>query len=326
MTLANGQVEVALLRKCMRLSDEGVARALRCWGSRLQFLDLSFAPIGDKSAHALATKCPLLLGIALTGTWVTSRGLEEVVTCSRLEVLDLCVFETASDAAVALLAATAGGRLKALSLAEAELDPGEGVTDASLHALARQCPSLTCLDVSYRASLTAASLQALASRCTQLRELQLTSCEKVSDTVLSAVAEHCASLSSLGIAGCTRVSDRGVLALARCAQLRRLLLWGCTLITDSGIAALGACGELRELNLGMCHQLSPLGISELAHACPKLRSLYAGGFGQRFVALLKELVGDRSGWVLQTSHVTFQITFNFINQFIASRDCRPSEP
>mmetsp|Transcript_81538 Transcript_81538/g.243058 ORF Transcript_81538/g.243058 Transcript_81538/m.243058 type:complete len:390 (+) Transcript_81538:44-1213(+) len=317
--LACGCLEVALLRKCLRLSDGAASRALGRWGSSLRFLDLSFAPLGDELAHVLAAQCPRLRGIAFTGTLVTAAGLGEVVaSCSGLEVVDLCVSEAASDEAVVHLAGTAEGRLKALSLAESEFDSGGIVTDVTAYALAERCPGLTCLDLSYRASLAAASLEALAARCSELRELQLTSCEQVSDAVVSSIAEHCASLAVLSIAGCTRVGDGGLFALQRCARMRRLLLWGCTAITDAGIAALSACRDLQELNVGMCHRLTPSGISKLALACPRLQSLYASGFGKDFVAQLRQHLHCCSRLVLQTAHVTFQVTFNFIDHFIGS--------
>lgn len=107
-----------------------------------------------------------------------------------------------------------------------------GITDIGVMAIARGCPLLQIINLSYCTEVTDYSLRSL-SKCSNLNTLEIRGCQ-VSSSGLAAVAAGCRKLTKLDIKKCYFVDDAGMLLLARFSQnLRQVLRFLCSLSCGS---------------------------------------------------------------------------------------------
>eukprot|EP00899_Mesostigma_viride_P002176 jgi/Mesvir1/1195/Mv17687-RA.1 len=158
-------------------------------------------------------------------------------------------------------------RLESLNLAGCE-----DVTDAGLMAIARSCPGLRAVDVSF-CDIGDESIQVLAESCRDLLHLAVSCCYRVKDASMASVATHCRMLEALD-ATQTGMSDEGITHIAQgCCHLRRLRVPS---VTDAALGQVAAhCPQLELLDLWSCNHVTNAGIKQIAAGCPHLRQLVA---------------------------------------------------
>ena len=182
----------------------------------------------------------------------------------------------------------------------------DGVDDDAVAVLARLCPSLTALDLSWCRVTDAGAATLAGTNAPPLASLRLQGCSEVTDAGVGRIAaRHGASLRLLDLFGCYRVTDTGVgaiadactslqaLRLVQCAsvssgalcrvaakllRLRKVDLSGCKLVDDAFLATLGSrCPELSDVSVEYCILVTDAGVQGLANATRGLRTLNLNG-------------------------------------------------
>ena len=195
--------------------------------------------------------------------------------CTRLRSLRLGL-KNLSDAAI-LEVASKCVDLKAFVLAFAEAT----VTDRAIIELSKRC-DLESVDLSYAKSenITDATVIALADNCPRLKEIELARVVWITDASILALS-RCDSLETMCLPGLHRVSDASIVPLVTRlgANLLDLDVSG-TLVSDTSVRAIAQhCGMMKALSLGSDHFVSSASnISEealvhLTTGCPHLRRL-----------------------------------------------------
>ena len=165
------------------------------------------------------------------------------------------------------------------SLTAINLEWCQQVTDAGIEALAKNCTSLTVINLagSYNnpSQVTDAGIEALAKSCTSLTEINLGNCNQVTDAGIEALAKNCTSLTAINLEECQQVTDAGIEALAKnCTSLTGINLCSCQQVTDAGIEVLAKnCTSLTDINLCNCQQVTDAGIEALAKNCTSLTGI-----------------------------------------------------
>ncbi|MFC1659410.1 hypothetical protein ACFL0U_02490 [Pseudomonadota bacterium] len=114
------------------------------------------------------------------------------------------------------------------------------------------------------------AITTLAKNCPSLTSVNLEGCYRITDGGIIALAKNCPGLTSVDLRCCNRITDDGIIALAKnCPGLTRVDLYGCDQITDAGIIALATnCPDLTSVNFGGCYRITDDGIIALATNCP----------------------------------------------------------
>ncbi|KAF7817251.1 EIN3-binding F-box protein 1 [Senna tora] len=187
----------------------------------LQSLTIRNCPgFGNATLAVVGKLCPQLQHVELSGLeGVTDAGFIPFVECSEAGLVKVnvngCVNVT--DKVVLSLANLHGWTLEMLNL------DGCKISDASLIAIAGNCPLLSDLDVS-KCEITDAGIAALASGDQlNLQILSLSGCSLVSDKSLSALRNLGQTLLGLNIQNCNAISSRSVDMLVE-------LLWRCDIL------------------------------------------------------------------------------------------------
>lgn len=139
------------------------------------------------------------------------------------------------------------------------------LTDESLKAIARNCPALEEVKLSFSdgefpsfSSFTLNGILALVETC-PIRVLALDHVHSFNDKGMEALCSaHC--LETLEFVRCQEISDDGMQLVAQFKRLRVLRLTKCLGITDEGLKPLVGSGKLRLLGVEDCPQISERGL------------------------------------------------------------------
>lgn len=138
----------------------------------------------------------------------------------RVDSLDLSVCPRIDDGTIAMLLSNGSGwavRVRRLVLSRCA-----GLRFSGLEMLARSCPLLESVDVSYCCNFGDREAAAL-SYAARLRDLRLDKCLGVTDVGLAKVAVGCSSLEKLSLKWCFEITDLGIDLLAKkCPHLKLL--------------------------------------------------------------------------------------------------------
>ena len=260
-----------------------IAAARRC--TRLRSLRLCPKNLSDAAILEVASKCVDLkaFGLPFAEATVTDRSIIELSKRCDLESVDLSYTksENITDATVIALADNCP-RLKGI-----ELTSMKGITDASILALSR-CDFLEKMTLSLLRDVSDASIVPLVTRLgANLLELRI--CEtSTSDASIRAIAQHCGmmkylSLGSAYYSSANKMSDEAVIELASgCPHLQSLSLTS-GVITDTSLLAIArCCTELESLWLSGYSmprsrvgqmKISDAGLIEIQKGCPRLSGI-----------------------------------------------------
>ncbi|KAI9251240.1 hypothetical protein BY458DRAFT_444312 [Sporodiniella umbellata] len=259
------------------ISDRGVETlAYSCTG--LKRIKLNYCvTITERSSIALATHCPSLIEIDLTGCGVTDQALYTIFQrCRELRELRL----NQCDAAESLLTDSA--------LTHSLLSPNyyeqlrlvdftgvTSVTDRSLAVLVEAAPRIRNLVLNKCYRITDEGVISVARLGRYLHFLHLGHCHQLTDRSMAALASECVRIRYLDLACCLAITDAAVFLLAeRLTRLRRIGLVKCSDITDAAIQALADHAALMErAHLSYCVQLTAPAIARLLCSCKALNHL-----------------------------------------------------
>ena len=260
-----------------------IAAARRC--TRLRSLRLGPKNLSDAAILEVASKCVDLkaFGLPFAEATVTDRSIIELSKRCDLESVHLSnsISQNITDATVIALAANCP-RLK-----EIEITSMKGITDASVLELSR-CDSLETMRLSLLRHVTDASIVPLVTRLgANLLELEI--CQtSTTDASIRAIAQHCGMMTRLSLgsayySSAKKISDEAVIELASgCPHLRSLALTS-GVITDTSLLAIArCCTELESLwlsgymvprSLVGKMMISDAGLIEIQKGCPRLSGI-----------------------------------------------------
>jgi F-box and leucine-rich repeat protein 2/20 len=275
----------------------------------LHTLDLSGSDITDAGLLMIAQGCPQLKDITLSYCKkISDKGLLALtVNLPGMTSIDLSHASKMTHVGIFTIAERCPALVK-ISIFDYRSTSSSIELNDSIQAIARGCPKLQTISISYCDWLSNESVVFLAERCKELRSVRLVGCDRVTNEAIRAIANSCPDLEKLDLGGrprtdpslssritdesfiivgqnCSKlmdisiaynnVTDIGIAALARgCLQLRSFSAHGCPLISGAGMMALShGCKELRTINLLKCQHIFDDSLCTIAEGCPELTSL-----------------------------------------------------
>lgn len=298
------QLKYVNVGSCDKITDKSMSRlSKKC--SSICHVDFRCQNITNSALIDFAQNCPDLLSINLSSCRkVTETGLVILVEyCRKITHINLTNCRVTESVYVMIgkncpnlksfhfesglminlytsLLMTGLYRLEHINIQKNKL-----VTDRSILYIARNCPRLRVIQLSYL-NLTDNALHSLAENCYTLEDVSLRECEVTGDGVLH-LLEQCTVIHSLDIGlNTTFTFDFYSKLFTRSSRLISLNLFGCPISdVDLKLLTVTHCPLLHQLQyLGLlnCHNLSSVGI----------RCLVQGGTSCRYIDA-KSVVNDQ---------------------------------
>ena len=291
----------------------------------LTSIDLSKVEMSKDVLKELATACPNLTSIDLTGCAVT--GLASLIeNCPNL-LPDNVIGTVTKDTDFCTAVAKNHPRLKSLNLAKCKV----GISDEAIASLAEGCANLESLDLS-GCAVTDEALATLMEHTKHLLPDHIKSVEK-GDKFCAAVAASRPDLESIDLSGAqSKVTGIGVTSLTACKNLSGINLKGCRGVTDASLATLvRACPKLTDstivsekkgdrycaaialrskgmtaIDLSKCFAVTDAGLEVLVSNCPKLMpdDIKSGAKADRFCAAVAKQHPNLTSIDLKAMRVT----------------------
>ncbi|CAK7312243.1 F-box/LRR-repeat protein 2 [Vulpes lagopus] len=260
-------IEHLNLNGCTKITDS-TCYSLSRFCSKLKHLDLtSCVSITNSSLKGISEGCRNLEYLNLS--WcdqITKDGIEALVRgcrglkalllrgCTQLEDEALKHIQNYCHELVSLNLQSCSECCELVS----NLNKFMRITDEGVVQICRGCRRLQALCLSGCSNLTDASLTALALNCPRLH---------ITDSTLIQLSVHCPKLQALSLSHCELITDDGILHLSNSTcgheRLRVLELDNCLLITDVALEHLENCRGLERLELYDCQQVTRAGIKRM---------------------------------------------------------------
>ncbi|KAI3644489.1 hypothetical protein MP228_010653 [Amoeboaphelidium protococcarum] len=157
--------------------------------------------VGDSVLRTIATYCPHIERLRLAGTKITDYGLMWISqsAITNLQYLDLNCCNGISDQGI-IAVVQSQSELRWIDLTRQNKHKSAAlVTDASIMAVAQNCPRMELLDLSY--------------------------CSQITDAPLIAITEQCNRLKSLSLKGLNFITAESVFALGELRRTYHKLIW-----------------------------------------------------------------------------------------------------
>lgn len=158
------------------------------------------------------------------------------------------------------------------ALKHIDLASGDGISSVFIDRLAKSCPNLESVVLTWNGAITNQSALALRDSCRYLKAVDLNNCYQTTSDAIISLSEN-RSLERLSLICCDKITDRALIALSKnCPNMQFLNLYGCRKITDFGTDALTLTyTQLRFLSLAGCEKLTAKSVIKLAEKNPELR-------------------------------------------------------
>ncbi|KAG7664975.1 uncharacterized protein J8A68_001503 [[Candida] subhashii] len=252
--------EIIDISNCFHITDEGFSymineigisgkiktiRMVSNWEvSAMAIMDLSVAHVGRYLEEIDLSNCrkvrddvlERLIGWGEEEEEVPGVGVDELVGCKRLKVLNLGYCKHLTDSTMKHIAMQASDRIEVLDITRCTLISDLGfeywqyrnfsnlkslilkdctfLTDKAMFAIANSAKNLETLNLDFCCSLTDLSIEVLSLGCPKLRQLNFSFCgSAISDSSLVTISLNLAYLERLILKGCIRVTRAGVDAL-----------------------------------------------------------------------------------------------------------------
>jgi F-box/leucine-rich repeat protein 2/20 len=252
------------------------AIAGRC--SELRHLDASSTikkDAHDEVTRVIAAGCPQLVHLNVTNTSFSDVGATAIAgSCPKLEVLNIAKTKV-TDAGI-LAVSRMCSQLRHLNVR----DTSGAIGDSSIIAIAQSCSQLRHLNVNATTRITDSAIEHVARHCPLLEHLDI-SYTQIGDSGVIAIARGCPRLRVLDVSLTDgNVSDESLVEVARgCPRLQHLdVRYTNCKITDTGVLAIvQSCSELRFLDVRYAGGVTDVSMRAVARYCPRLRQLCAKG-------------------------------------------------
>ena len=188
---------------------------------------------------------------------------------------------------------------------------GDGVSDASLHQIAKSCPSLKSLTLDFwnkfnRLSVSDHAIRNLLCSCNNLKQLSLCNCLILTGQCFPE-SGYFPFLHTLDLTECIQLNDFAIKRITQsCPNLKKLVLDNLNNLTEISLRAISVgCPLLEDLQLKNCCCFTDEDISTLLETMPNL-----------FITLTRYTSGDLKGVEKEVHSATIDTIFdNFPNSF-----------
>lgn len=195
----------------------------------------------------------------------------------RLQSLDLSACPRIDDGVVSLLLTRVGPGSNSPSLGHwawglksLVLSRATGLRFSGLEMLARACPCLESVDVSYCCGFGDREAAALSS-AVGLRELNMDKCLQLTDVGLAKIAVGCSKLEKLSLKWCMEMTDLGIdLLCKKCVDLKYLDV-SYLKVTNESLHSIASLLKLEVLGLMACPLIDDVGLQFIERGCPSLK-------------------------------------------------------
>nr|GMD45418.1 F-box/LRR-repeat protein 3 [Ipomoea batatas] len=232
----------------------------------------------------------------------------------RVDSLDLSVCPRIDDATVAAMLGNRSGwaaRVRRLVLSRCA-----GLRFHGLEMLARSCPLLEAVDVSYCCNFGDREAAAL-SCAARLRDLRLDKCLGVTDVGLAKVAVGCSGLEKLSLKWCFEITDLGIDLLAKKCPHLKLLDISYSKVTSGSLQSISRMQKLEVLAMVGCGAVDDSGLHYLGKGCPLLQDLNISRCDKLSFSALASFISGRSGILkIHASYCFYELPTGFINQLV----------
>ncbi|XP_022747132.1 F-box/LRR-repeat protein 3-like [Durio zibethinus] len=195
----------------------------------------------------------------------------------QLQSLDLSACPRIDDGFVSLLLNRVGRGSNSLrwanwtlGLKSLALSRATGLRFSGFEMLARACPCLESVDVSYCCGFGDREAAAL-SCAVGLRELKMDKCLQLSDVGLAKIAVACLKLEKLSLKWCMEITDLGVdLLCKKCLDMKYLDV-SYLKVTNESLYSIASLLKLEVLGLMACPLIDDVGLQFIERGCPLLK-------------------------------------------------------
>ncbi|KAH9755357.1 ubiquitin-protein ligase [Citrus sinensis] len=190
----------------------------------------------------------------------------------NIKTLDLSVCPRVNDRTVSFLLSQ-HSLSWTRSLKSLILSRSTGLRYRGLEMLARACPFLESVDLSYCCGFGDREAAAL-SFASGLKEVKLDKCLNVTDVGLAKIAVRCVNLERLSLKWCMEISDLGIdLLCKKCLDLKSLDVSYLKLTNDS-FCSIAPLAKLESLVMVGCPCVDDTGLRFLESGCPLLKTIF----------------------------------------------------
>lgn len=281
------------LCQCPSISDKGVV-AIAQSSPDLTSLDLESCNIGDASLQAIAKYCPKLQSVTIKDCpRVTDQGIASLLSACkqlakvRLQALNITDFSVAVighyGKAITSLVLTGlqnvsqkgfwvMGNAKGLEkVSSLNITSCRGITDLSLQAVVKGCPSLKHLGLRKCCFVSDNGFVAFAQATSSLESLQMEECHRITQVgILNALSTSSSKLKSLTLVKCMGIKDLPTefLVSSPCESLRSLSIRSCPGVGTTSLSMVGKlCPNLHHLDLSGLNEIADAGLLQLFESC-----------------------------------------------------------
>ncbi|KAI3441434.1 uncharacterized protein J3R85_002345 [Psidium guajava] len=245
---------------CREITDVSIAHITSSCPA-LTSLRMESCTLVPKEAFVLiGQRCHALEELDLTDNEVDNEGLKYIARCSKLSILKLGICLNISDEGLSHIGKSCS------KLVELDLYRSAGISGLGILEVARGCPSLQMINVSYCNDITDTSLMSL-SKCKRLNTLEIRGCPLITSLGLAAIAVRCRQLNKLDIKKCCNIDDAGMIPLAHFSQNLRQINLSYTSVTDVGLLSLASISCLQSITILHLNGLTPSGLAAALLAC-----------------------------------------------------------
>ena len=153
-------------------------------------------------------------------------------------------------------------------LVQLNLSGLSAVSKESCDIIAKSCPQLEVLDVSWCDNLEATGLKAIIKRCPKLKDLRAGEVRGFQNTSVASLLFKTNNLERLVLRGCVELTDEALEVIFHGVEPEVDILTGLPVVPPR---------KLRHLDLGRCTQLTDDGVSTIGYFTPDLEGLQLSG-------------------------------------------------
>ncbi|XP_030439568.2 F-box/LRR-repeat protein 3 [Syzygium oleosum] len=245
---------------CRKITDVSIAHITSSCPALTSLRMESCTRVRKEAFVLIGQRCHALEELDLTDNEVDDEGLKYIARCSKLSILKLGICLNITDEGLSHIGKSCS------KLVELDLYRSAGITGLGIHEVARGCPSLETINVSYCNDIMDTSLIAL-SKCERLNTLEIRGCPLITSLGLVAIAVCCRQLSKLDIKKCCNIDDGGMIPLAHFSQNLRQINLSYTSVTDVGLLSLASISCLQSMTILHLKGLTPSGLAAALLAC-----------------------------------------------------------
>jgi len=227
------------------------------------------------------------------------------------------------------------------NLVNATLEGCQNIQRSTLHSLLIGNEQLTHLNLTGLAAVTNVTCKTIARVCPQLEMLNISWCKEMNARGVKTIVEGCHKLKDLRAGQVKGFGDRSTAeAIFETNNLERLVLSGCTELGDAALQIMmqGTDPEidilttrpivpprkLHHLDLSGCTRLSSRGVKSLGYVLPDLQGLQLTGISGLTDAALEPILASTPRLThLDVEDIT-GLTNAFLSQHLAKAPCAPT--